>query len=153
MLWSKSHKTSQNNAESHRENASSAPSQERHTWGVIIIQFDSMVEPPTGVSLNQDRIPTCPTCLRWIDMWHHLFYGQDFYCSHLLWATSQATMFEDDFLHFCPFFLVFHSFFSDKVATFHRWLWVAEEPLVAGLLTMLGSPWRWGWKRYVIVCE
>jgi len=37
--------------------------------GVIIIQFDSMVEPPTGVSLNQD-----------------------FYCSHLLWATSQVAV-------------------------------------------------------------
>lgn len=37
--------------------------------GIIIIQFDSMVEPPQGISLHQD-----------------------FYCSHLLWATSQEAV-------------------------------------------------------------
>lgn len=113
MLWSKSHKNSQNNAESLGENASSAPrNRTPHPfWGVIIIQFDSMVEPPTGVSLNQDRIPTCPTCatcLRWTDMWHPLFYGQDFYCSHLLWATSQATNVAK--VIFYPFFDMFFYF-------------------------------------------
>ena len=76
------------------------------------------------------------------NMWHHLFSARTFIaatfcCSHL--ATSQA-MFEDDFLNFWSHFQRGFSFiFFNKVATFHRWLWVAEEPLSLGYLQCSGA--------------
>lgn len=48
--------------------------------GVIIIQFDSMVEMPPGVALNQESksLKTAEPL-------------KAFYCSHLLWPTSQVS--------------------------------------------------------------
>lgn len=46
--------------------------------------------------------------------WHVAppFHGQDFYCSHLLWATSQATnVAKMIFYQFYPFFDIFFPFF------------------------------------------